>query len=284
MFGNVIPAEKALSLEDRELFRGYYCALCREIGKRSQSARIGLSYDITFLALILEAISNEEPRFNKVIRCPLHPFKKTSIVSDSDAVRYAADLSVVLIKAKLDDDCRDKKNPIYRLANAIICDRTDCADEVRECIRQGLLSLDNIEKENRLVPDEAADCFAALCGGIFAAGTEDTTAKKPLYWLGYNIGRWTYLLDAYADIEEDIKNGSYNPFKTSSDARKIIEEKGDAIEEMLYFTLSQVSAAFDILKVKRYKSLLENIIYIGLVSRQEAVITQKRKEKGNEPI
>ena len=41
----------------------------------------------------------------------------------------------------------------------------------------------------------------------------DDEWKNDLYKEGFNLGNYVYLLDAYEDIEEDIKSGSYNPFK-----------------------------------------------------------------------
>ena len=61
MFGYVTVCREAMKAEDYELFRAYYCGVCKATGKcASQIARMGLSYDITFLAIILSAIMPEE--------------------------------------------------------------------------------------------------------------------------------------------------------------------------------------------------------------------------------
>ena len=74
MFGYVTICKEKLSEDGFKTFRAYYCGLCKAIGKRcSHAARMGLSYDITFLAIVLSAAceSDEEIK-NK--RCFLHPF------------------------------------------------------------------------------------------------------------------------------------------------------------------------------------------------------------------
>ena len=49
---------------------------------------------------------------------------------------------------------------------------------------------------------------------------EEVTAYEPyckdeklenFRWMGYNLGKWIYILDAYDDIEEVINRKTYNP-------------------------------------------------------------------------
>ena len=278
MFGNVAPATDALSEQDKELFRGYYCSLCREIGRRSQPARLGLSYDMTFLAILLCSLDNDKD-FDARSRCILHPFKTAPKAVSSKGLSYTADMSVLLIKAKLADDAADEKNPLYRAAASVIRDGTISGHaSERETIASQLAALTKIEEENIRDPDMAADCFAVLCAKLFSPEFIGAKEKEALYWLGYNIGRWVYLIDAYDDLEHDLKKGCYNPFADGRIAEKIKSERGAEIEETLYFTLSSAAAAFDLLPVRRYKSLLENIIYIGLSARQNYVLHGPRKE------
>ncbi len=278
MFGYIVPAPDALSDDDRELFRSFYCSLCREIGKRSQLSRLSLSYDMTFLAILISSLMDEEPVWEKAVRCPLHPMKKTPYIT-GDAISYAADMSVVLIKAKLDDDARDEKNPICSIANALIRENITGIDAAKAAVFECLSELAAIEENNIKNPDAAADCFARLCGEMFKLSPAPESEKKALYWLGYNLGRWIYLTDAYQDLDHDIKKNSYNPFADGQAAEQIRERDGDEITAMLDFTLAEAAAAFDLLSVKRYKTLLENIIYIGLPARLLEALSGKERKK-----
>lgn len=278
MFGYIVPASDVLSNDDKELFRSYYCSLCRQIGKRSQLARMSLSYDMTFLAILTAALSETEPTEEKSHRCPLHPTKTTKQMS-GEAVSYAADMSVVLIKAKFDDDARDEGNPIYKTASLLIKDRSENIDEAKAAVESSLASLAEIEKKNIKNPDMAADCFAKLCADMFRLSPVPEKQKKPLYWLGYNLGRWIYLADAYSDLEHDIKKNSYNPFADGNSAEEIRKSRGEEITELLNFTLAEAAAAFDLLDIKRYRTLLENIIYIGLPARLSQ--SESGKERKN---
>lgn len=274
MFGNVSPAPDALSAEDKALFRSYYCSLCREIGKRSQPARLGLSYDMTFLALLLCAF--EPPRNGKNMRCPMHPTRSIVYLPESKGLCYTADMSVLLIKAKLADDAADEKNPIYKAAKAVISQKR--TKYRADFIKTQLDALSQIERERIYDPDLASDAFAVLCAHLFSPEFVPEEAHTPLYWLGYNLGRWIYLIDAYADYERDIKKGAYNPF-----CGKLDKDSAET-EEMFFYTLSGAAAAFDLLPLKSNKSLLENIIYIGLPARQNALLHSTERKIGHEPI
>ena len=61
LFGYVVGNWKELSEEQQQRYKSVYCGICREIRERSsQLARLGLSYDMAFLALLL--MSLYEPR------------------------------------------------------------------------------------------------------------------------------------------------------------------------------------------------------------------------------
>ncbi len=283
MFGYVTPAFEALSEEDKLLFRSFYCSLCKEIGKSSQAARLALSYDMTFLAILLSALSKDETESKGKHKCLLHPTKAATEEFQNDAIKYAADLSIILTKAKFNDDINDEHSLKARIGNAVLSDNIKGRDRERNAISSALKALYDIELSGNHNPDLAADSFAKLCADIFSLPSKKDSERDALYWLGYNLGRWIYLTDAINDLEKDIKKGSYNPYADGRSYDEIIKERKDEIEESLCFTLSQVAAAYDLLDIKRYRLLLENIIYTGLPARLKAVLYGKSEEK-NESI
>ena len=79
MFGYITANPEELSEAQRSRYAGVYCGICREIGTRSsQLSRLGLRYDMAFLALLL--MSLYEPREEQTaFRCPVHPMKKSGL-------------------------------------------------------------------------------------------------------------------------------------------------------------------------------------------------------------
>ena len=57
MFGYVITNCKALSQEQQQRFRALYCGMCHTLHVRyGNLGRFTLSYDMTFLAMVLSAL------------------------------------------------------------------------------------------------------------------------------------------------------------------------------------------------------------------------------------
>ena len=69
MFGYINAAKEQLGEEDYKVFCSYYCGLCKQLGKScSQMSRLGLSYDITFLFIVLSSVT-DIPYEQKEERC-----------------------------------------------------------------------------------------------------------------------------------------------------------------------------------------------------------------------
>ncbi len=284
MFGYVRISKEALDEESFKLFRAYYCGLCKKIGKSSQIARLGLSYDMTFLLVLLSAISKEEPQI-KSCRCIMHPLKKREVVCNFQSLCYVADMSILLCYKKLEDDLNDEKSIasffgrlFYRRAAEKIEKKYS---KKSRFIEDELSKLSELEKNNCASSDEVADCFAKVCEEIFVPDfIEDENTKKALGWLGYNIGRWIYLIDAIDDLKKDAKTNSYNPFLKrflSLGREQLVKE----LEVTLIYTLANITAAYDILKIRRNDNILKNIIYIGLKGVQDRILNNQEEKNGS---
>ena len=92
-----------------------------------------------------------------------------------------------------------------------------------------------------------------------------------LWQMFYHTGRWVYLIDACADLADDLQHGAYNPVAlrfglTAPDLAPVRE----TLEITLQRSLADIYNAFQLLDVYRDRELLENIICLGmpLVTRQ----------------
>lgn len=280
MFGYVTICKNTLSEQGYETFKAYYCGLCKAIGKRcSQGARMGLSYDITFLAIVLSSVNadNVEIRDKK---CLLHPFRSNMCVQSDRAVDYSADVGVMLSYLKLLDDLHDDRSIkalfgmlfFYRGVRKAKKRYPLIYDKIRHCLDD----LSRLEKEKCGEIDETADCFAKILEILFTPDfVDDDSTKRTLSWLGYNIGRWIYIIDAYNDLEKDIKKKNYNTFRYKYDGKSYEEIKADLKEKLkisLTFTLENASSAYDLLKVCKNKEILDNIIYHALIMKQNYIL------------
>lgn len=294
MFGYVTVYKELISEDDYAVFKKYYCGLCRAIGKRcSQSARMGLSYDLTFLAIVLSSVSGEEMQC-KNCPCIAHPFKKRESVNDA-AIEYAADMCVLLDYLKLYDDWCDERSIKALLGMAVFYRGVKKAKrrygKTYSIINEQLKRLSRLEKANSSDIDECADCFAKILECLFTPEFIYDTARRRIFaWFGYNIGRWIYVIDAVNDMEKDYRKGNYNPFNAAfcgdnytEYVRNIREEK----KVTLTFTLENAASAYELLDIRKNSSLLVGLIYDCLKVKQSQILEGKSfpmKGNENEPI
>jgi hypothetical protein len=283
MFGYVNIYKDELKIKDYNLFRAYYCGLCRAVGKRCTAARLALSYDMTFLALLLSAMTDKPPEL-RAMMCAAHPFHKRAVITEDAAVEYAADMSVLLDFLKLKDDADDDKSvPAFvgmgflgrsakRLAKKYHRENGEIMTQLER--------LSRLERECCPSIDETADCFAKILETLFTPDfITDEAARRSLAWLGYNIGRWIYIIDAFADYEKDLKKNSYNPFIYS---QKEYDEIREELRITLTYTLASAASAYELLDIKKNDEILRNIIYIGLKNKQDSILCGR--EKDNESL
>ena len=61
MFGYVVVNQEALDAPSLRRYRAFYCGLCRTLGDRyGMAARMALTYDMTFLILLLGSLYEPE--------------------------------------------------------------------------------------------------------------------------------------------------------------------------------------------------------------------------------
>ena len=260
MFGYVTASLRELTKAQQKRYGAVYCGICRRIREQSgQLARLGLSYDMAFLALLLMSLYEPEEEGDKS-PCLLHPLTRREWV-DGPYIRYAADMNVALAYYNCLDDWHDDGKRSAKW----MADRFEThlprieADWPRQCqaIRRCLDRLSKLESENCPNPDEPAGAFGELMGELFQV-REDMWADT-LRQMGNALGRFVYLLDAELDYDKDKKQGKYNPFLARGE-----EKNPKAWEDYLVLTMGRCTKSFEKLPLVRDKPLLDNILYSGV--------------------
>lgn len=289
MFGYIIPDKRELKIKEFELFRSYYCGLCKSMGRSfGVLSRFALNYDSAFLGLLLSSLHKEEPEFIRE-GCIANPIKKKWIVKNSSSVDYAADINVLLTYYKLKDNVSDEGSSLsYLLSIAFqkgykrAALRNPLIDNV---IKASLVSQLELESQECTSVDAAAEPFADMMRHIVRSGYRgnDTSILRVLEWAGYNLGKWIYIIDAYDDMEKDIKSGSYNPILLQygfdgKDIKAFKVEIRDEVRVVVLQALSQVADSIELLNVKN-KGIVDNIVYEGLFKKTEEILNGCTKEK-----
>jgi hypothetical protein len=282
MFGYIMPDKPELKIKEYELFRAYYCGVCKSMGRSfGPISRFALSYEAVFLGLLLSAVNKENSTMNKEA-CIANPFKKKWIIKNNKYVDFAADINVILTYYKLIDNWKDENHIPSYAAKLLFNGGYNKASKgntiIDSAIRNALEKQSQLEKEKCSSIDAAAEPTAVMIRDILLIGCKDADkgVQRTMEWLGYNIGKWIYTIDAYDDIEKDIKNGSYNPLLLQYNYKKqgITEFKDSIkpdIERDLIYTLSQAANSIELLDM-HHKGIIENIVYMGMNNKTNNIL------------
>lgn len=280
MFGYVVIDKPNILIKDYNVYRAYYCGLCKTIGKRNgQLNRLTLNYDIVLLALLGHNYENRDPVFCEG-RCFVHPVgKKLSYVKRNDILDRIADINVILGYYKLTDDVIDenKHRSVRSIMRPSYKNAAKRMKRFDEAVRRGYDRLREEEKKNSDI-STLADCFGYILSACGDALTDkcDKNLRKFLFY----IGRWIYVIDAYDDIKKDFKDKCFNPFlreiKETDD--NFYNEAERRARELLYEDIAVATDCYNAMKIEVSEGPLSNIIYRGLKDRTEFVL-KRRGEK-----
>ena len=260
MFGYVTASMKELDKDMQRRYGAVYCGICRRIRVQSGNvSRLGLSYDMAFLALLLMSLYEPEETAGEKA-CLMHPLKKRPWV-DNQYIQYAADMNVVLSYYNCLDDWQDDGKVSAKLlaqqfgkhVPEIEARYPRQCKAIEDCIRR----LSELEKENCPNPDEPASCFGRLMGQLLTY--EEDLWAPTLGQMGFYLGRFIYLLDAALDYDKDEKKGKYNPYLAMGTGKD-----WHRWEEYLVLTMGRCTESFEKLPLVQDKPLLDNILYSGV--------------------
>ena len=274
MFGYVSASFKELTTEQRSRYGGVYCGICREIRCRaSQTARLGLSYDMAFLALLLMSLYEPEEEQGK-LHCALHPLRRRDWI-DNEYIRYTADMNVTLAHYNFLDDWHDDgKLSAKVLADAFGKTLPEIQQRYpRQCsaIADCIARLSALEKGNCPNPDEPANTFGCLMGELLVY-REDLWAPT-LRQMGMALGRFIYLADAAMDYRRDLKKGKYNPYIAMGSG-----EDRARWNDYLVLAMGRCTYNYEKLPLVQDKALLDNILYSGVWTNLRGKGAKAREE------
>lgn len=276
MFGYVAVNKDELKIKDWNRYRAYYCGLCHALKEvAGTKARLTLSYDMTFLTLLLDDLydckKEEETCF-----CPVHPFKKHAVIK-SDASLYAAKMNLLLCYDNLLDDWRDERNALSALAAATIRKkRMQIAREYprqTRAVEQYIEKIHACEEKREINLDVAAGLTGEMLAELFCWKEDEW--QKDLRGMGFYLGKFIYLMDAFEDMERDNKRGNYNPFLLSRGQVK----NEELAEHSLNMMAAGAAEYFERLPLVENVEILRNILYAGIWGKYEQIKAKREKEE-----
>ena len=275
MFGYVRINKMDLTFREFDYYKGYYCGLCKYLKENhGEVSRLSLNYDITFLILILTALYKLDSDITYE-RCIANPLKKKMRIVN-EITEYAASMNILLSYYKLEDNLYDdngiKDKLAYELYKGKLKKAYEKYPQKAEDIKQQLGNLRELEKQESKSIDKVSNTFGNLMGEIFVYKKDEY--EQNLRNIGFNLGKYIYILDAYEDLEEDNKKGRYNPFMDYIDKKEELKNK---VDRLISMSLGMATKNIEQLNLEFNKSIIDNIIYSGVYLRYKSIL-----EKGCE--
>ena len=293
MFGYVRPFKSELLVREYDQYKAAYCQLCRALKEHyGRAASFTLSYDCTFYALLM--LSTREARLSLHHgRCVMNPLKRCDFLeSDGEAYHKAAALSVLLTYHKLRDNLEDDsffKSLGSRLLLPFVSRKArKAAEEYPFLAQEAQKAMDGQRQaeENAGGVDACAEPTANLLAALFRELACDSLQGAALERFGYFLGRWVYLMDAADDLLDDLKEGAFNPFiprlglsgktELTPQERKAADQ---ACNQTLNATAAQMLLAFNLVELRNFGSILENVVTKGLPEIQREILFLHIREK-----
>ena len=243
-----------------------------------------LNYDMTFLGMLLSSLYEEKeepakrvcrPGFKRPLlkKKSKKQLSQTAVVTES--LGYAADMNYMLAYHNHMDNWLDEHS--FASLNMVHLMQKNYRKLAKKYPRQHKAIASYIQKlhiceaANEKNIEAAANLTGEAMAEIYAA--KDDYWQDTLRQMGYYMGKFIYLMDAYDDVEKDSKDGSYNPFK------ELYKQEGfeEKVRQYLELIMSCCCRAFEVLPIIDNAEIMRNILYAGVWAKYTRV-TQERKK------
>lgn len=279
MFGYVTVCEPELKVKDLKKYRAYYCGLCRTLKEdHGFMGQMTLTYDMTFAVILLSSLYETTTKHEEH-RCKVHPAKRQHMLQN-EITSYAAAMNVLLAYYHMEDDWQDDRKVSSLMTKSLIQGKAKKIIEKyprqSEIIRKSLKELGECEHENSMDIDRAAGCFGRLMAELFV--WKEDIWEKTLRKMGFYLGKFIYLMDAYEDLPEDRKKNRYNPLKELA-KRPDYEAQ---MEQILRMMIAESTVRFEQLPCLVDVDILRNILYDGVWNHYNKIQMKKREDNKDE--
>ena len=292
LFGYVKPFKPDLRVRELDTYKAVYCGLCGQLGDAfGPAARLTLSYDFVFLAMLHYTVTQDAKPVFERRRCFVNPLRKLTVCQPGEILAFSADTALLLLYYKLLDNMTDS-GPIGRIGWGMLRPAAAAAHKkaaarqpaCEAMVAQTMAAQQNLEREGCASVDAACEPTAKAMAGIFAQLSFDARQQRVLERMGYLMGRYVYLCDALDDLSDDLKTGSYNPFALRYHLEKGAGEQQLAEvyrygRDVLYLTAGEAAKAYQLLDTGLFSSILDNVFYQGLRAGADEILLRRSPKK-----
>ena len=101
--------------------------------------------------------------------------------------------------------------------------------------------------------------------------------ERNLRKMGFFLGKFIYIMDAYEDLPEDLKKGRYNPLRDMYGK----DDYEGRMKQILCMMIAESTAEFERLPCLLDVDILRNILYDGVWNRYNKIQMKKSEDQDN---
>ena len=284
MKGRMRPYLPELTIRDYNTYQWYQRGVRRQLYTTyGLYSCYGLRYNGVLFAVLADSLAGR-PATCKWMREP-GTLVWRQMMCQTQGIRLAAQVEVLLGWHNLQDRKYSELRPLKRLRRAV--DRLLLRRAYERAVQenpalerlfvqerdQAVVQMNLSAKNYSLAAEPMSNIYGALYSTL---ATDDPSQRKSMRYIGSCIGRVFYLLDKASRVEKDRKVGRYNVFLVNG-----INEKDAAMENARRQALAAANdlvRAYGMLDVKLNKSLIDNIMILGLRHAVDPL------DAGNQPV
>ena len=287
MFGYLKLDKDELRLKDIKKYQSIYCGLCNSLRKEYGILyAMFLTYESVFLYFYLSLVFGKKDKVEIVTRCPLNPLIKKRIILDDEIMEYVAFINILLVEIKCRDDINDEDSIVKKILDNIICKNIRFVQN-KEKHEELVVKIERIielfgEKEKMHCSiDECMSPMGDFLQCIVShflhiKGLTDNISIEYIS-IANCLGKWIYVIDAFDDMEEDIRNDSFNPLLKIKENDESEDYRQKVARIMLQMISIDINKKFEQLEIQDCE-IVENILKYGLQKTLKRILFKKEQE------
>ena len=146
---------------------------------------------------------------------------------------------------------------------------------IQQAVEEYMKKLAVAEKAKESNIDIVAGYTGEMLGQIFQWKQDEWS--RDLESMGFYMGKFIYLLDAYEDLKQDQKKGNYNPLAYVQMESK--EEYETFCRSTLTCLMAECAKSFERMPILQHAEILRNILYSGVWTKYEYLKLKEKKTK-----
>lgn len=255
-------------------YKKYYCTLCRSLEENyGQKSRFLLSFDMTFL-LVLFADENYVKEISKV-GC-IKKDDKLKNVLNQQISKDIATFSILLATVKLDDDIYDDNDLKAKIIKKLFSKQIKLAKQnspnMYEILTSEYAKIRELEKKGKdiiSIENQFANMMVKVGKKCF--GMKDNSRISILEM----AAKWIYFIDAVDDIDDNIKEKTFNPYSEYGSFENMLNTKYKELG--LHF--QELYKGVNRLKGGENAEIINHMIFSCVPHQTVRVLEKKRRKK-----